>query len=113
MSNKGSRGERKGRHGKFFLLWGDIKDNLHPLFKLSPVAMIPHKSRLFRAILDLSFYLRRKGEQYKSVNDTTIKMAHKEATDQLGKALQRMITKLAESQEAEKELFFTKLDIKD
>ena len=75
--------------------------------------MIPHKSRLFRAILDLSFYLRRKGEQYKSVNDTTIKMAHKEATDQLGKALQRMITKLAESQEAEKELFFAKLDIKD
>ena len=40
-------------------------------------------------------------------------MAHKEAMDQLGKALQRMIAKLAESQEAEKELFFTKLDIKD
>ena len=86
---------------------------LHPLFKLSPVAMIPHKSRLFRAILDLSFYLRREGAHYKSVNDTTTKMAPKEAMDQLVKSLQRIIVKLADAQEDEKELFFAKLDVKD
>ena len=70
--------------------------------------MIPHKSRLFRAILDLSFYLRQKGAQYKSVNDTTTKVAPKEAMDQLRKALQRIIVKLADAQEEDKELFFVK-----
>ena len=96
--------EEKEKEGFVHILrWGDIKDNLHPLFKLSPVAMIPHKSRLFRAILDLSFYLRRKGEQYQSVNDTTVKMAHKEAMDQLGNdaLVQRMIAKLADAQQEE------------
>ena len=106
--------EEKEKEGFVHILrWGDIKNKLHPLFKLSPVAMIPHKSRLFRAILDLSFYLRRKGAHYKSVNDTTTKMAPKEAMDQLGKALQRIIVKLADAQEDNKELFFAKLDIKD
>ena len=75
--------------------------------------MIPQNSRLFRAILDQSFYLRCKGEQYKSFNDTTVKMAHKEAMTQLGNALQRMIAKLADAQEEGKELFFAKLDVKD
>ena len=32
--------------------WTNIKSSLHPNFKLSPVAMIPHKSRSFRCILD-------------------------------------------------------------
>jgi hypothetical protein len=95
MPSKGSRGE------VHILWWGDIKDTLHPLFKLSPVAMIPHKSRLFRAILDLSFYLRQKGAQYKSVNDTTTKVAPKEA-------MKRIIVKLADAQEEDKELFFVK-----
>jgi len=38
--------------------WDDIKDSLHPNLKISPLAAVPHKSRLFRAILDLSFQLR-------------------------------------------------------
>ncbi len=38
--------------------WGELKKNLPPTLKLSPVAMIPHKSRAFRCILDLSFPLR-------------------------------------------------------
>ena len=106
--------EEKEKEGFVHILrWGDIKNKLHPLFKLSPVAMIPHKSRLFRAILDLSFYLRRKGAQYQSVNDTTTKMAPHAAMDQLGKALQRIIVRLADAQEEDKELFFAKLDVKD
>ena len=34
--------------------WKDIIDNLPPNLKISPIAAIPHKSRLFRMILDLS-----------------------------------------------------------
>ena len=39
--------------------WEWLKKNLHkhPQLKLSPLAMIPHKSRKYRAILDLSYQL--------------------------------------------------------
>lgn len=40
--------------------WDDIKDNPPPQLKISPVAAIPHKSKAFRTILDLSFRLRLK-----------------------------------------------------
>lgn len=36
------------------VLWDDIKDAPPPQLKVSPIALIPHKSRMFRAILDLS-----------------------------------------------------------
>ena len=42
------------------VLWDDIKNDQPKELKISPIAMIPHKSRLFRAILDLSFCLRLK-----------------------------------------------------
>ena len=35
--------------------WGDIKQNIPKNLKISPIAMIPHKSRDYRSILDLSF----------------------------------------------------------
>jgi len=35
--------------------WDDIKENPHPNLKISPLTAVPHKSRLFRAILDLSY----------------------------------------------------------
>ena len=35
------------------VLWDEIKDNPPPQLKISPLAMVPHKSRAFRAILDL------------------------------------------------------------
>ena len=38
--------------------WDDIKDDPPPNLKVSPIAAIPHKTRQFRAILDLSFVLR-------------------------------------------------------
>ena len=37
--------------------WNDIKDNPLANLKISPIAAIPHKSRLFRMILDLSIIL--------------------------------------------------------
>jgi hypothetical protein len=33
----------------------DIRHNPPPQLKVSPVAMVPHRSRPYRAILDLSF----------------------------------------------------------
>ena len=39
--------------------WEQLKaDGVPPELKISPIAMIPHKSRAFRAILDLSFGIR-------------------------------------------------------
>ena len=94
--------------------WKDIKDDIPRKFKLSPVAMIPHKSKLFRSILDLSFVLRGQDkEKIKSVNDDTIKMAPQESMNQLGKTLKRIIAALADCQEADRTMMFSKLDIKD
>jgi hypothetical protein len=39
------------------VLWDEIKKDPPKELKISPIAMIPHKSRKFRAILDLSFRL--------------------------------------------------------
>ena len=40
------------------VLWDNIKDNHPGQLKVSSVAAIPHKSRAYRSILDLSFVLR-------------------------------------------------------
>ncbi len=56
------------------ILWDDIKDNPPPQLKISPIAAIPHKSKAFRSILDLSLSLRLKnGGTLESVNDSTVK----------------------------------------
>ena len=49
--------------------------------KISPLAMIPHKSRKYRAILDLSFELRLAVYTLPSVNEATEHMAPAEAMD--------------------------------
>ena len=94
--------------------WKSIKNNIPTKLKLSPVAMIPHKSRAFRCILDLSFQLRSQQHgKEPSVNKNTTKLAPAEAMRQLGSALKRIITKVAEGQQEKKEFKFAKLDIKD
>ena len=95
------------------VLWDDIKDNPPPQLKISPIAAIPHKSKAFRSILDLSFSLRLKnGGILESVNDSTVKMAPRGALDQLGQALSRIIHAFAEADEDAK-IFMAKWDIKD
>ena len=37
--------------------YGELKKNPPEKLKISPVAMIPHKSRSYRIILDLSFQI--------------------------------------------------------
>ena len=53
--------------------WKDIKDNPPPKLKISPIAAIPHKSQLFRMILDLSYKLKMDNKTLKSVNKASDK----------------------------------------
>ena len=93
--------------------WESIKDNPPPELKISPIAAIPHKSKQFRSILDLSFHLQLKlGGTLPSVNATTIKTAPRGAIDQLGHSLTRIIHAFAETKD-EACIFMAKWDIKD
>ena len=94
------------------VLWDDIKHNPPQQLKVSPLAMVPHKSRLFRAILDLSFSLRLSTHQIQSVNELTQKQSLEGVLDQLGTVLPRIITALAQTADDEV-VFFAKFDIKD
>ena len=96
-------------------LWEELKKNLPKALKLSPLAMIPHKSRKYRAILDLSFSLLIDGYHLPSVNEATEKCAPEEAMDQLGSALPRIIEAMASAPKPKhgSEIMMSKLDIKD
>ena len=93
--------------------WDAIKANPPENLKISPIAAIPHKSKQFRSILDLSFHLRLKqGGVLPSVNSTTVKTAPKGAIDQLGHSLSRIIHAFAETDD-DAVIFMAKWDIKD
>ena len=61
----------------------------------SPLAMIPHKSCKYRAILDLSYQLLVAGYLLPSVNKATRDCAPEEAISQIGSVLPRIIEALA------------------
>jgi hypothetical protein len=85
----------------------------HKELKISPIAAIPHKSKDFRSILDLSFRHRIKnGGVLASFNDTTEKTAPAGAIDQIGECLSRIIHAFAKTDEDAK-IFMAKWDIKD
>ena len=82
VTNKVAKGQAR------VVLWEDIKANHPRHLKVSPVAAIPHKSRVYRSILGLSFALRlADGNVVKSVNNTTTKLAPQGAINQLGYSL--------------------------
>ena len=82
----------------WLVLWDSIKDNPPKELKISPIAAIPHKSKDYRSILDLSYCLRLKnGGVRASVNDTTKKMAPAGAIDQIGECLLRIIQRFCGS----------------
>ena len=93
--------------------WGDTKNDIPPKLKTSPVAMIPHKSKLFRCILYLSFTLFHKGATYSSVNDKTQKTARPKAMAQLGLVIKRVMYKMELHIHHGLPFKFTKLDVKD
>ena len=93
--------------------WNDIRHNPPPQLKISPVAMVPHSSRPFRAILDLSFPVRLSPTSVVPlVNNTTVKTAPKGAIDQIGHVLPRIIHAFAAAEDDAK-IFMAKWDIKD
>ena len=84
--------------------------------KVSPIAAIPHKSRKFRMILDLSNKGQRRKGQTKtpSVNElTNADAAPNKSMDQLGKSLHRIIYAVATQPTEQGPILFCKLDIKD
>lgn len=96
--------EEKVRLGQAKLVeWNTIRNNPPPQLKISPVAAIPHNSKPYRSILDLSFRLRlQDGSSIPAVNDSTIKTAPQGACDQIGHALKRLIHAFAEAGDDEK-----------
>ena len=93
--------------------FGDIKNNIPTNLKISPVACIPHKSKKYRVILDLSFKLKINNIEFPSVNETTIKKAPQESMVQLGQCVKRIIATMAENYDKKRPFKFCKLDIKD
>ena len=75
--------------------WRDIKNNIPPNLKISPVACIPHKSKPLRVIIDLSFQLLVEKLRFPSVNETTTKLAPQKAMVQLGQSLKRIVLLMA------------------
>lgn len=93
--------------------WGDIKNKMPKNLKISPVAMIPHKTRKFRCILDLSFQMKDKNKLLPSVNSKTIKIAPQQAMANLGDTLKRIVSTMAKNYDDKLPFMFSKCDIKD
>jgi len=95
------------------VLWSELLKNPPPNLKISPLAAVPHKSRDYRAILDLSFTIRLFGIPLSSVNAGTIPFANPIVMQQLGQVLPRIVAGIAESAPDNGPIFFAKWDIKD
>ena len=93
--------------------WGDIEQNPLSNLTISPLAMIPHNSRKYRAILDLSFSLKVERLDLPSVNKATMETLPDEALDQVGTVTPHIIKALAKALLFEYPIHFSKLDIKD
>lgn len=92
--------------------WKDLKLNCPKELKISPLAAIPHKSRAYRLLLDLSFGVKMDGTTKPSVNETTVQTAPHHALDYIGTALPRIIHAVATAA-TNTPCLFAKADIKD
>lgn len=93
--------------------YGDIRHRLPKNLKISPCACIPHKSRKFRVILDLSFALQMESHRVPSVNEATTPLSKEASMAQLGSTIKRIVQTMAENFDKSKPFVFSKLDIKD
>lgn len=94
--------------------WDALQTNMPPNLKISPLAAIPHKSRAFRMILDLSFqHHAADGTKYDAVNSAPDNLDVPEhSQNELGNVIPRLLWALAKG-EPNTPFFFTKVDIKD
>ena len=95
------------------LKWGEIKDKVSQKLKISPGAMIPHKSKPYRCIIDILFTLFNKEVNLASVNNKTKNLERPENMDQLGLVLKRMIHTMAKYFHHGLPIKFSKIDAKD
>ena len=95
--------------------WEWPKKNLHkhPQLKLSSLAMIPHKSKKYRTILDLSYQLLVVEYLLSSVNGATKSCAPEEATSQIGSVFPRIIEAIARLDVNEGPVSMMKVDLTD
>jgi hypothetical protein len=94
--------------------WDDNKNNFPKNLKISPLAAVPHKSRAYQMILDLSFQLLVNGNKLDSVNDSSDKsLAHQESMYELGNVIPRIIWTMALSKDKTTPFMYTKVDLKD
>ena len=91
----------------------DIANDIPSQLKVSPAACIPHKSRQFRVILDLSFRLKYENTFVNAVNNTTRQQAPAEAMGPLGSCFRRLVATMADNYDQETPFYFAKLDVKD
>ena len=92
--------------------WDDIKQNPPSNLKISLLEMIPHKSRKYRAILDISFALKVAGWDLTLVNKTTKEISPDEALEEVGTVTPRIIEALVTAPLSEDPIHFSKLDIR-
>jgi hypothetical protein len=93
--------------------WDDIKHNFPKNLKISPLAAVPHKSRVYQMILDLSFQLLVNGNKLGSINDSSNKsLAHQESMYELGNVIPRIIWTMALSKDKSTPFMFTNIDLK-
>ena len=95
------------------LKYKTIKDRLPPTLKVSPEACIPHKSRQYCVIIDLSFHLHLNGKYLSSVNGVMVKTAPQESMGKLGSTLKRLVAVMAENYNLDFPFLFANLDIAD
>ena len=75
--------------------------------------MIPHKNRVYRTILDLSFVLMIDGKELPSVNECTNPTAPQDSMKKLGHVLEKWISLMAVASSNSPDFRFSKLDIKN
>jgi hypothetical protein len=93
-----------------FILWEGIHNNPPPNLKISPIVLIPHKSRAYYAIPDLSFCIHLSCIQHLPlVNKTTALTLATGAIDQMGHSLSCRIHDFKAEPEAA--IFMAKFDI--
>ena len=106
---------QKVQEGHYRLVsWNNsIKDNPPAKLKISQIAAIPHKSRKFRMILNLSSKLRVGGQKLKSVNESSNKdIAPQHAMYEMGNVIPRFIWTMTNAPN-NTPFLFTKIDLKD
>ena len=96
--------------------WDNLKNNIPPTLKISPIAAIPHKSRTYCMILNLKYKLKIKGKQgqFQSVNESTDKdLALQHSMYELGNVIPQIIWTLATAPDEDVPFLMSKVDLKD